>query len=142
MCKQTIKNNSYLTKEILSKEILNHDLDGLRKDLLAFYEIRDSDVLNVPLRKHFPKREKLINRLVEIKLKELEIRQNGKKLLATVLFAGGAFLLSGIQEWRHFAESVVEKPRKEMVEQSPIPSEPIPQETSKLSKLDQTENSE
>lgn len=95
MSSETIKNNSYLTKEILSEEILNHDLNGLRKDLLAFYEIRDSEVLNEGLKAHFPKREKLINRLVEIELKELEIKQNGRKLAWVIVLGIANLILVG-----------------------------------------------
>jgi hypothetical protein len=149
MCKQTIKHNSYLTKEILSEEILNHDLDALRKDLLAFYEIRDADVLNVQLKAHFPKREKLINSLVDMKLKEMEmelnsraIEQNGKKIFYTILVAAGVFILSLFQEAKSIIVELNGESIQSQVAESPFSTSTIEPGIPKLSKSDQSESSE
>lgn len=136
------KNNSHIQQIISSKEILRHNLCELRNDLLTFYEIWDRDVLNEDLKQHFPKREKLIKTLIDIKLRELEIKQNGRKLIATVIFAAGAFILSAIQEGRHIIEGFSQESTEDRVVQVQSLSEPNPQETTKQSKLDQTELNE
>ena len=123
MADQTSEYHSKLNRVMRDEEILKSDLHELKQALLWCAEMRESRVLNPLVIEGIPKREKFIRELIQVKLREHEIKQSGSKLVWVIILGVANLVFVGLNFMSGYERKPTDlEPTVEVQSESPSPA--------------------